>query len=152
MNTTKLSNPYSVGLRACSILANAMQLIKEHTPGSEAALLANQARALVWVAGELFNPEPHPVVRQSSLMFEMSGSMEGRELTQDDRVRLASSLLEQAESLVAECKPRSDKYEVNVQRMFQTPEDTGKAVRFAQQLIDKSYTGTRYMFQFTNGK
>ncbi len=152
MNAIKSSNSFILGVRVCSIQALATQLLKENTSDSEESLKANQAKALAWVASQMLNDQPHPSVHSSSLMFEMSGSMQGPELPVEKREELASSLLDEAESLLAEFKPRKQEVPVNFFSLSQTPEQTTKAVKFAQELVGKTYTGTRYIFLFTDGE
>ncbi len=145
IDTVSASNPFFAGLRAVSILAKAMQLVKENRSDSEEVLLANQARALVWVSVELLNAaSPKP-----SLGFEESGSMSGPTPTDQEFARLSETLLDKAEALLDGMKPRQQATDVNAYMLFQRPDDAVKASKFAGELLSGKYNGTRYIFMFT---
>jgi hypothetical protein len=145
------TNPYFTGLRAMQIVSTVNQILAENPSDSEDWLKAQQARALVWVATQLFEGTPHPAVQSSALFFEPSGSMSGPELSDDERKAFGVRLIEQAEQLIADYTPRPKRPVIDFTSMQQTPEDADKAVRFAQELLDGSYRGTRYIFLFTDG-
>jgi hypothetical protein len=134
MNTPNISfNRYALGLQACNVFAKVEALVNECPIDSDEWLLAQQARALVWVATEVCKDEDrHHAVELSTL-----------------DVSMAPEIIRHAEALIADYKPCRAIDVPDFVAMHQAPDHSSKAVRFAQELLNGTYAGVRYIFLFT---